>query len=481
MKNFGLICIGLIFNINVLSAINADIKSYVFTQDSYQYVEVVYFIPTTNLVKSYNQDSSYNFKVSLTVLLKKDKQIVKVEKFMLTSPNAKISQAMLHNLRWKVGPGTYEIESQLQDARNTSNEISLINSLEVSEIPQQIYISDIQLFGKCTSTNETHSNMFKNGFIYEPLAYQLLDKNQNILISYIEVNNLNKYVDQRYILKYELYQQDSLSFTKTTEWFKSKNKSDLGIVLYHKDISALPSGHYKLMVSVLNNKGNVVDSKHVEFDRLNPFWDRLLRIDYANRTDEAFFSKLKSDSIHYYLKALNAILPSTDRDVLSELDREDRLIEQRMFLYKFWSDIYGDKCVAYFQNFMKNVIYADRNFVSGMGYGFESDRGITFLKYGAPLEVIKDDNDNGAFPYEIWKYDKLATGQTNVKFLFYNPDLAGANYILLHTNCYGGRFNNKWEIELYRKVKEEFDGDNLSDATHMKKSINRHAREYFDN
>ena len=131
--------------------------------------------------------------------------------------------------------------------------------------------------------------------------------------------------------------------------------------------------------------------------------------------------------------------------------------------------------------YMEEVRKVDQMFRSGFGRGFESDRARIYLRYGKPIEVFKEDQDSGAFPYEIWKYDKIKkTGQNNVKFIFYNSDHGGSNQRLLHCNAYGERKNEKWELELYRKVNDEYEGENPFDATGVKRTFSRRAREYFE-
>ena len=121
-------------------------------------------------------------------------------------------------------------------------------------------------------------------------------------------------------------------------------------------------------------------------------------------------------------------------------------------------------------------------FYSGFGYGFETARGSIYLRYGKPDEQIAEDKDNGAFPYEIWKYNKiLKTGQTNVKFLFYNPDLAGSDFRLLHSTAHGEIHNKNWELELYKNALQEVRGNNPIDANSIPDGYNRRAREYFYN
>ena len=104
------------------------------------------------------------------------------------------------------------------------------------------------------------------------------------------------------------------------------------------------------------------------------------------------------------------------------------------------------------------------------------------MRYGNPSEIIPVDQDNGAFPYEIWLYNKIVkTNQVNVKFLFYNPDLAGGDFRLLHSTARGERNNPRWEPELYKRVQSEIIQNDGIDDTKVQSNFHRRAREYFDN
>ena len=135
--------------------------------------------------------------------------------------------------------------------------------------------------------------------------------------------------------------------------------------------------------------------------------------------------------------------------------KQKKLEEKRVFLFAYWSER-SDTAKKAFNTYLEYVRKIDELFYSGFGYGFETDRGVVYLRYGKPDDVIAEDKDNGAFPYEIWKYNKVSkTGQTNVKFLFYNPDLAGSDFRLLHSTAHGERQNKKWEIDLYKNAPGE--------------------------
>lgn len=471
-------------------AINADIQAYVFRDSNNSFVEIIYFIPTQKLQKNYKpssttntseRDSSFQYQVKLELNLKMENKIIRSESYMLNSPFLMESKALLHQFRWEMPAGVYTLESKLIDAFNVKDELTFINNFQVDQVSAELKISSIQLFRSVKNVKTVSSTLYKHGFEYEPIPYQTIDRDQNILLSYCEIYSIPQLKDKTYALKFELSAKDSLNnFYEIEEWYKSGSTIESGIILNQKDVSDLPSGHYRLDISLIDKSNSTIISNSVEFDRYNPFWDRLVKIQYDNQRDKEFFDLMKIDSVNYYLRALNAILPSLEKNEISLLNKKNNPVEKRMYLYRFWKDRFDTACIDRFRRFQKNVEFANAGFPTGFGYGFESHRGIIYLKYGPPTEVISENQDNGAYPYEIWIYNKMANGQANVKFLFYNPDLTETNYILLNSTHRDEYKNPRWELELYRKVKEEYDGANPVEATRIKKSVNRRARDYFD-
>jgi len=128
---------------------------------------------------------------------------------------------------------------------------------------------------------------------------------------------------------------------------------------------------------------------------------------------------------------------------------------------------------------MKVAKVVDFEYNSGFGYGFETDRGHVYLKYGKPDEVIFEENEPSAPPYEIWFYTTFpATHQANVRFLFYNPTLAHNAFTLLHSTANGEVNNDLWEVQLYKDATLEIPGVNEKE---MPNNVYRKAREYFEN
>ena len=166
-------------------------------------------------------------------------------------------------------------------------------------------------------------------------------------------------------------------------------------------------------------------------------------------------------------------------EILNYMIKKGKLTEQRRYLHRFWLErAISDPQKAY-NEYMELAGVVDEMFHSGLGYGFESDRGYIYLRYGAPNNIIAVDDEPSAPPYEIWIYYQFpATGQSDTKFLFYSPELANS-YTLLHSNCELEVQNAAWEQMLYRDALSETSPGDLIDARPVSDNFARRAKEYF--
>jgi hypothetical protein len=85
-----------------------------------------------------------------------------------------------------------------------------------------------------------------------------------------------------------------------------------------------------------------------------------------------------------------------------------------------------------------NALYGTRN-----KPGYNTDRGYVHLKYGAPNSIVDRPNDTDAYPYQIWHYYR-AGKYTNRRFVFYQPELVGDDYELIHSEVPGEVQNSRW-------------------------------------
>jgi GWxTD domain-containing protein len=263
--------------------------------------------------------------------------------------------------------------------------------------------------------------------------------------------------------------------------FRHKRMKPLSVnvVLAQLDISGLVSGNYSLKVEVKDKSQNVLSSQMISFSRSNPLAD-LEAISTDEDIDTYWLDTLSDEKVRYCLRATPPILSGDEVETLNYLLAKSEDKYKRNFLHHVWSSRYGTNAGLAFSKYMEVADALNIMFRSGFGYGFETDRGRMYLKYGRPDQRIEVEDDQGAFPYEIWYYTKMdETGQSDVRFLFYNPSLATNDYLLLTTTCRGERSNPRWERDLYRNSGGSL-SDNSVDATRVQEGYRRRARELYE-
>ena len=261
---------------------------------------------------------------------------------------------------------------------------------------------------------------------------------------------------------------------------KKRTPKPINVILLSMDISKLQSGNYYLNVEVRNRVGELLSERAVFFQRSNPFLD--LELAKEAPLNEEFVANLNAEELRYSLKAIAPIVGDRDSELINILiaDR-DSLEAQRRYLFTFWVAYSPNEPELAYQRYMEVAKAVDELYNSGFGYGFESDRGNIFMKYGKPDDIVTIETDASAPPYEMWLYNDFPkTRQTRVKFMFYNPSLAAGNYVLLHSTAIGEVNNPQWERDLYRDMPTDIQGDDYISGTKMNDGVNRNARRLFE-
>jgi len=463
-------------------AIEVFVQPGVFYKSTFEpYLDLQVFIHHHGLTRHYSTDSLVWLETNLTMVLKQKDRILQAGKWLVKSPPSKSPRPFFHSVLWDVEPGVYHLETHVQDPDHPGQEITLLDSLVVEPIHGFYGISQLRLLQHAKSSVDSTNPLYRNGIYAEPLLYETFEHDQHVLFAYFETY-AKPGLETGLAIRFLLHTMDSSGGTHLhQQWYKKRKSVLIEPHLLQHDISELSSGQYKLTVQIVDQNQSVLDETLVQFYRKNPFWDKISYWYSSRKEDKLFFDTMAIERVDYAIRAVHPLIDGLNVPILNEMLKNRKEAEKRLFLFSYFSEQADTARVAY-HKYMKVANFLNEEFKSGFGYGFETDRGIIFLRYGKPDEVIKEDKDSGAFPYEIWKYNKVAkAGQTNVKFLFYNPDLAGSDFRLLHSNAIGERHNRKWEIELYKNAPFEFKGDNPIDATQMQSNINRRAREYFDN
>ncbi len=215
--------------------------------------------------------------------------------------------------------------------------------------------------------------------------------------------------------------------------------------------------NYNLLIPVFNQSVNSVDveifqrgkiklSKKISgFEEMNMKFDsfngqvvivddnkypkvKLFELDSVNiNLDEGMARitiTMNDNNVEYPIKVLWYNKPKSLRDpesaiemleLIGKVDEADSLLdfddeEYYRVLYDFWKDYDKDTTTAFnevFAEYYSRVDYANKNFKSLSGdSGAESDRGITYIRYGEPDSTERSYNEKYNI-IEIWDYKSL--------------------------------------------------------------------------
>lgn len=192
------------------------------------------------------------------------------------------------------------------------------------------------------------------------------------------------------------------------------------------------------------------------------------------------FDTLEYDDLRFDLKSLIPIVGSVEGEVVARLVYDANTRQMRNYLKRYWVDNHDAEAVQQYLSYRAVAEAVHQRFYNTVGYGFETDRGHIYLKYGKPNDMVAVEDEPDAPPYQIWRYNYiLATQQTDVKFIFHNPSLVTNDYYLLHSTCRVELQNPRWEIDLYSKAQWDQQGNTI-DGTSMSDGHNRQAKRIFD-
>jgi GWxTD domain-containing protein len=356
--------------------------------------------------------------------------------------------------------------------------VTLSQNFTIHAVSPALAQSDIRLLGHIEATT-VETVWVRNGQRMTPLPYDWYRDDLTFLYFYNELYHSDVGLAADFYISYAIVPARDPEHI-LLQGFKRLKPKPVNFIVQAMDISGLTSGEYILRVGVYDKARTLRSETETIFIRSNPEADRKIAASADRYFDMSFTLRMPEDSVRYALRALAPVISQIQVPVLNYLLKEGELENQRRFLHQYFveTDLH-DPEGAYIA-YMELVAIVDKEYHSAFGYGFETDRGRILLKYGMPDDIIAVDDEPSAPPYEIWFYHAFpVTSQSDVRFLFYNPSLAGGDYQLLHSTAIGELQNNRWQQELYRDALSEPGAGDFIDARDVQPNWNRRAVEYF--
>lgn len=463
-----------------LTAIDAAISYATFQSPDQAYLELYLRIDGTSI--SFNPvigDSLHQARADITLQFFGEDQPAFADRFQVSSPLTAIPVDFIALQRYPLPPGAYELILELGDAADTENSKKYRAAFEIRFVQDTIAQSDISLLAGIQPAN-TNGPLVRNGIQAEPLPNRYYGPESERLYFYHEIYHADRFIGEDFVLTYAIESLQNGTSERILERHKRQAAQPIISQYAQLDIRDLPSGIYQLAVEIRDRRKKLISRKLTFFQRSNPgLWKEEEWLATFDPT-QSFVGNIPEDSLSYSLRALNPILPPADMESINWLLKQKDQRALRAFLLAYWSEQAGDRADLAYREYMAIARAIDQQFHSGFRYGFETDRGYIYLKYGQPTEIETRENEPSAPPYEIWTYDMLpATQQNNVRFVFYNPSLAPGDYRLLHSTARGELQQPQWQRILYRNAPNETDGNDFLEGTEVIDNFHRSSRRIF--
>ncbi|MCH8904363.1 MAG: GWxTD domain-containing protein [Bacteroidetes bacterium] len=456
MKNFALISLFLFMLIPSEMLFAQTIVAQVSHAEFYSvengpYLELYFSIEGGSLTYVQNDNSKFQAGAEILYMLREGDSVRTFDKYLLKSPEAEDSSGVWLNLidvkRSLIAPGNYTLEVTIRDINKEENEFSTIREITISKPSDRISFSDIQLLDRVTQTT-IDNNFSKNNMEMIPYVINFFPTNKDELMFYVEVYNNHFLRDgEKFLLYASIRDYDQKVITGPLNTTSIMTAQPVNILLQRFNIRDLPSGNYYIVVEARDQQNKLISEQNLFFQRsnTNPIAadSYLFLMDIAN----TFVDTISNYRLEYLLNAVRPIATFNEEIAMdNSIERNDPLL-MKQFLLNFWIGQNITEPGITFEGYMKVVEVVNNRFGTQMKYGFDTDRGRVYLKYGPPREMLIQHHESGMKPFELWQYYTLLD-QRNVKFVFFNQDLVTNDFILIHSDLRGEVHNPEWKARV---------------------------------
>lgn len=454
-------------------------------EGSTPYVETYITFDKASLAYVKNASGQFSATINVTIMFKQGESVKNFGKYSLSSPavadTANISGFFMDMQRYSLPNGTYSLEVILEDENNKSEKPFKVTDQLLMDFPEKFCFSSIiglESFSKA----DTESNMSKNGYNLIPMIMPFYPETVNKLTFYAEIYNAKKQLgdNEKYLLNTYICAFENNAKLNNYYFTKRMTAKDIDVIINSMDITNLPSGNYYLVIEARDRNNEIIGLNRYFFQRSNPYYQIDNTMMASINTNEVFSGKINNlDTIREYIKTLAPISTLVEKDYADELVRTDDITTMQQYFYTFWSSRNRVDPKQAWLDYYTQVQRVNASFKTINCKGFESDRGVVFLKYGAPDRIVQSYSEPGAFPYEIWHYYTLGS-QRNKKFVFMTRDIVTNDFKLIHSDAIGELSNFRWTNEIYQRTYGTYNDYGVDESVNPD-SYGDKALDYYNN
>lgn len=354
--------------------------------------------------------------------------------------------------------GEYFLYFYMRDLHGDTTELAYIDKITLDFPKDRISTSKISLY-RDISRSQSSGLFVKYGYYLPPLYSNFVPESQYTLPFALEVYNTTRILGNG-----KLKAKCFIEYAESHLLANANNvidmvfpAKDVVLVLNEFNVLNLPSGNYFAVVELSDEQDSILMVDRLFFQRSNPSV-QLNIDDYDNVDIKGTF--VEADSIRKILidnvKCLYPISNYAERQFYDTRMKDVPTEQLQRFFYSFWLKRDPRNPEGAWLKYKQLVDVVEINYGSPQVRGYLTDRGRVMLQYGKPDDIKEVPSDPVTVPYEIWHYYYI-NGQSNAKFVFYDPVMTGKDYELLHSNMYGEPHNPSWKMYLVRKIQTQQD------------------------
>lgn len=404
-----------------------------------------------------NDNKKFSAEIEITMIFRKADSVVALDKYNLKSPEITDTSGTKPNFidlqRISLPNGIYNFELQIKDLNSDKEAYKFNDIIQIDYDPKNMQFSGTQLIESITPS-ESESALTKNGYDLLPYISNFYPSNFNKLSFYTELYNTDKTIGDDFIVRYYIEKFETYKEIETYSRFKKLSSASIVPIIGEINIEKLPSGNYNLVMEVKNRDNESLLKSKFFFQRSNPNMDPKIDItELIKETDikNTFEGSMENaDSLREYVACLRPLADMNEKNFIDyQLKTASTEIMQNYFI-EFWLKRSNVEPGELWKIYKEQVDFVDKFYRTPINRGYESDRGRVYLQYGAPNDIYVSKHEPSSYPYEIWHYYRVSD-ENNKKFIFYNPNIAGKEYELLHSDLTGEIKTPNWERVLSKR------------------------------
>ena len=421
---------------------------------------------SAKFVRSAN--GSFVSEIEITMIFRKADSVVAVDKYTLKSPEVMDTAAKKPNFidlqRISLPNGIYNFELHIKDIHSKQEAYKFNDIIHIDYAADKLQFSGTQLIEDITpSQNETA--LTKNGYDLLPYISNFYPENFHKLSFYTEIYNSDQQIGDDFIVRYYIEQFETYKEIESYSRFKKLNSAAVVPLIGEINIETLPSGNYNLVMEIKNRDNETMLKNKFFFQRSNPEMDPKTNLaDLIAQTDinSTFAGDMDNrDSLKLYVACLRPIADMNERNFIDYQLKPASVEVLQNYFIEFWLKRNNVEPEELWKQYKEQVDFVDKHYRTPINHGFETDRGRVYLQYGAPNDIYVSKHEPSSYPYEIWHYYRVAD-ENNKKFIFYNPNIAGKEYELLHSDLTGEIKTPNWERVLSKRNNALYNHDDLN-------------------